>query len=191
MKIKKIIKYILIIIIVIILLFTTKILISFIPEKETINNEIINEQILEETNTIDIENEETELQFAEEIIGVLKIPKLEIEAEIKEGTDWDTLANYIGHFENTPIWNGNVALASHNRGVAVAHYFEGIHLLQEGDEIIYRTNLGERRYSVYNTKEISSTDWSVTSETEENILTLITCIKNEPEKRLCVQAKAI
>lgn len=190
MIIKKIIKYILIIIIVIILLFTTKILISFIPEKETINNETNNNQIIEQTNTIDIE-EETELQFAEEIIGVLKIPKLEIEAEIKEGTDWDTLANYIGHFENTPIWSGNVALASHNRGVAVAHYFEGIHLLEEGDEIIYITNLGERRYSVYNTKEISSTDWSVTSETEENILTLITCIKNEPEKRLCVQAKAI
>ena len=46
-------------------------------------------------------------------------------------------------------------------------------------------------YTVYNTKEIDSTDWSVTLETSENIITLITCISNKPEKRLCVQAKAI
>ena len=190
MEIKKIIKYILIIIIVIILLFTTKILISFIPERETINNETVNNQIIEETNTIDIE-EETELQFAENIIGVLKIPKLEIEAEIKEGTDWDTLANYIGHFENTPIWSGNVALASHNRGVAVAHYFEGIHLLQEGDEIIYITNMGERRYKVTESKIIKETNVEILKDTKENIITLITCVTGKRDKRLCVIGKEI
>lgn len=182
---KKIIKYILIIISVMIALFVAKFLLTFIPEKE---DNLQNNQI---TENIVVEDEDIELQFAEDTIGKLKIPKLNIEAEIKEGTDWDTLASYIGHFKNTPLWNGNVALASHNRGSQVAHYFEGIHLLQEGDEIIYITNLGERRYSVFNTKEIESTDWSVTTETEENMLTLITCVANQPQKRLCVQAKEV
>ena len=181
---KKIIKYILIIVIVIIALFVAKFLLTFIPEDNGQENQMVENTVIED-------EEDIEVQFAEDIIGKLKIPKLNIEAEIKEGTDLDTLASYIGHFKNTPLWDGNVALASHNRGSQVVHYFEGIHLLQEGDEIIYITNLGERRYSVYNTKEIESTDWSVTADTEENILTLITCVANQPEKRLCVQAKEV
>ncbi|MCI8640756.1 MAG: sortase, partial [Clostridia bacterium] len=79
----------------------------------------------------------------------------------------------------------------HNRGSSVAHYFEGIHLLDVGDEIIYITNMGERRYQVFSQKEISNTDWSVTLNTEENIITLITCVTGQPEKRLCVQAKEV
>ncbi len=181
---KKIIKYILIIVTVIIALFVAKFLLTFIPEEKGQENQMVENTVIED-------EEDMEVQFAEDIIGKLKIPKLNIEAEIKEGTDLDTLASYIGHFKNTPLWDGNVALASHNRGSQVVHYFEGIHLLQEGDEIIYITNLGERRYSVYNTKEIESTDWSITTDTEENILTLITCVANQPEKRLCVQAKEV
>lgn len=181
---KKIIKYILIIVTVIIALFVAKFLLTFIPEEKGQENQMVENTVIED-------EEDMEVQFAEDIIGKLKIPKLNIEAEIKEGTDLDTLASYIGHFKNTPLWDGNVALASHNRGSQVVHYFEGIHLLTEGDEIIYITNLGERRYLVYNTKEIESTDWSVTTDTEENILTLITCVANQPEKRLCVQAKEV
>lgn len=181
---KKIIKYILIIVTVIIALFVAKFLLTFIPEEKGQENQMVENTVIED-------EEDMEVQFAEDIIGKLKIAKLNIEAEIKEGTALDTLASYIGHFKNTPLWDGNVALASHNRGSQFVHYFEGIHLLQEGDEIIYITNLGERRYSVYNTKEIESTDWSVTTDTEENILTLITCVANQPEKRLCVQAKEV
>ncbi len=149
-----------------------------------INNEIIN--INENSNNI--ENNESIDYEPENLIGVLKIPKLNIEAEIMEGTDDKVLANYIGHFQNTSEWNGNVALASHNNGTGVAHYFESINQLVEGDEIIYITKLGERRYKVYSIKEISDTDWSITDNSTENILTLMTCITGSPEKRLCVQA---
>ena len=37
-------------------------------------------------------------------------------------------------------------------------------------------------------KEIKSTDWSIITQTSENIITLITCIKNKPNLRLCVKA---
>lgn len=192
MKLKKIIKYILIILSLIAVLFITKILISFISEKNDIPNNYIIENNTNQINDIKEEiNTETQAKFDENTIGVLKIPKIDLEAEIKEGVELDVLAQYIGHFRNSSLWDGNVALASHNRGNSVAHHFERIHLLKNGDEILYITNLGERRYTVYNTKEIDSTDWSVTLETSENIITLITCISNKPEKRLCVQAKAI
>ena len=72
-----------------------------------------------------------------------------------------------------------------------SHYFEIIHNLKNGDEIIYKTKMGEKRYSVYENKTIDSTDWSVIENTKENVLTLITCVKNNKDKRLCIRAKEI
>lgn len=165
-------------------------------EKEKQNEaKTVNEPNVENTKVAEYEKnseaEEIQTKYTDGMIGTLKIPKLELEAEIKEGIDEETLASYIGHFTNSSLWDGNVALAAHNRGSTVEHYFEGIHLLEEGDEIIYITNMGERRYKVVNQKEISNTDWSVTLETAENTLTMITCITGYPEKRLCVQAKEV
>lgn len=154
-------------------------------KEQSSNNKEFNENDTSNTKI----NESMELQFSDDRIGKLKIPILDVEADIVEGIDEEILAEYIGHFPNTALWDGNVALASHNRGSSVVHYFEGIHLLNIGDEIIYITNMGERRYEVYSKKEIDSTDWSVTFETEENIITLITCITGYPEKRLCVQGR--
>ncbi|MBR3697714.1 MAG: sortase [Clostridia bacterium] len=66
----------------------------------------------------------------------LRIPKIELEAEIKEGTDSVTLNNSIGHFIETNKDNGNIGLAAHNRGYDV-NYFKRIKELQIGDEIFY------------------------------------------------------
>ena len=41
---------------------------------------------------------------------------------------------------------------------------------------------------VSNIKTIDETDWSDTENTEDNRITLITCVKGQKEKRLCVQA---
>jgi len=126
-------------------------------------------------------------------IGTIKIEKIELEAPIKEGTDLETLKEYVGHFANSNIWDGNVALAAHNRGSAVEPYFSRINELVNGDSIIYQTKLGEKTYKVTEIKEIEHTDWSVTEGNTEdkNTITLITCITNHPEKRLCVIAEEI
>ena len=47
---------------------------------------------------------------------------------------------------------------------------------------------GERKYIVDTKKEILETDWSNLEGTSDNRLTLITCIKNKVNQRLCVQA---
>ena len=82
MKQTKIIKYILIIVITIISLFSAKILLSFIPENEN-NSEIEESQVIQDGDMEEIDQDS--LLYTEETIGKLKIPKLEIEAEIKEG----------------------------------------------------------------------------------------------------------
>jgi len=38
---------------------------------------------------------------------------------------------------------------------------------------------------------IYETDWSMIENTEDNRITLITCVENREEYRLCVQAKEI
>ena len=46
-------------------------------------------------------------------------------------------------------------------------------------------------YEVIKNKIITDTDWEVLENTEENTLTLITCVENEPNYRRCVQAVEI
>lgn len=83
---------------------------------------------------------------------------------------------------------GNVAFASHNEG-SYAHYFSGINELKNGEEIIYITNMGERRYEVCKSEIIEETNVDVLKRTEENTITLITCVKGQRTKRLCVIGK--
>lgn len=114
------------------------------------------------------------------------IPKISLEAEISEGTSKEIMNKYVGHFEETSKNSGNVGLAAHNRGYEV-NYFSQIKALREGDEIIYKYYDFEKTYIVVENKIIKDTDWSYLEETEENRITLITCVENEPEYRRCVQ----
>lgn len=68
------------------------------------------------------------------------------------------------------------------------NYFEKVKDLNLGDEIIYKTPYGEKTYQVVLSTIIDETDWSYLQETEINTITLITCVSNQPTKRLCVQA---
>ena len=180
MKLKKILKYILIIVIMVILLFLANILVKTFTIKDTNSND---------TNTVIEENRVEDDLIPNDVIGTLEIPKINLKAQIKEGVDLDTLKTDIGHFPNSSIWNGNIALASHNRGSNVAHYFQDINKLEKGDLIIYKSEMGERRYKVTDIQEIKSTDWSKIEDTKENKITLITCVANKPELRLCVQGE--
>ena len=115
------------------------------------------------------------------------IPVINLEANIAEGTSDDVMNKYVGHFSVTNTWNGNVALAAHNRGFPI-NYFEKVKDLKIGDEIIYKTPYGQRVYVVNLSIIIEQTDWSYLQETDDNRITLITCVSNKPEHRLCVQA---
>ena len=139
-------------------------------------------------NTEDVEQEVTEDDgFEEDLIGSLKIEKINLNGTVKEGSTNEILRDYIGHIEETAKYDGNVGLAGHNRGYKNS-YFARINELEPGDEIVYTTKYGERKYIVDTKKEILETDWSNLEGTSDNRLTLITCIKNKVNQRLCVQA---
>lgn len=116
----------------------------------------------------------------------IEIPKIELIADISNGTDEKTLNKYVGHFDETVLINGNVGLAAHNRGYKV-NYFKNLKKLEIGD-MIYYTYLGDKKeYTVDKIKIIKDTNWEPLENTKENRITLITCVENEPEYRLCVQ----
>ncbi len=116
----------------------------------------------------------------------LEIPKINLKAQISYGTTKETMDKYIGHFDNTKYWSGNIGLAAHNRGYPV-NYFGRLKELEIGDEIIYKTIFGIREYKVETVTIISDTDWSYLEDTNDNRITLITCVENEPSYRRCIQ----
>ncbi len=142
---------------------------------------IVNTQIVVEEEPYFLKGEEKE-------IGLIIIPSLNIKAPICEGTSNNVLKYAVGHFIQTGLWNGNIVLASHNRG-SYAHYFSKISELKNGAEIIYITDMGERRYIVTESKVIEETNVEVLKNTDENTITLITCITGQRNKRRCVIAK--
>ena len=117
----------------------------------------------------------------------IEIPKINLKADIAEGTTTEVMDAYVGHFEDTSKNKGNIGLAAHNRGYKV-NYFQNLKNLKEGDEIIYTYKKQQRKYEVKTLKIIKDTDWTMLEKTEDNRITLITCVENQPEYRRCVQA---
>ncbi len=119
-------------------------------------------------------------------IGTLKIPSLDINMKVWEGETNESMKKGLGHYSSTSAWDGNVGVCGHNRG---AKYTIGsIKDLEYGDTITYTTVHGTRTYSVVFVKTISNSDWSYLQATSDNRITLTTCLANQPEKRICVQA---
>ena len=128
-----------------------------------------------------------DLYYSGGYLGTLKIPTLGLSVKVYQGTDSDALRKGAGHFTNTSIWEGNVAIAGHNRGVN--NHFGKIHTLSIGDTIKLTTLLGTRSYEVYSVRKISVDDISVLNNSTENIITLVTCVMNQPNYRWCVRAR--
>ena len=119
-------------------------------------------------------------------LGTLKIPAIGLTVKVYQGTDSAALKKGAGHFTNTSIWDGNVAMAGHNRGVN--NHFGKIHTLEMGDTITLTTMLGTRTYAVASVEKVSVNDSSGTAPTTDNRVTLYTCVMDQPEYRWCVTA---
>lgn len=135
-----------------------------------------------------LENIEQDIIHYDDEIGTLTIPDILLDnAPIRESVELSTLSETIGHFPSTSIYEGNVGLASHNSGNQ-GDFFKNLKKIKIGSEIFYQTNYGTKRYVVTTKEIISEEDWSYLQETEDNRITLITCVAGQKDKRLCVQA---
>ena len=148
---------------------------------EKISNIIPNIEIKKKDNNKDSKEEKVDLGS-----WYIKIPSINLEAPIDEGTGLEILNTKVGHFEETSKDYGNVGLAAHNRGYE-NNYFENLKNVKIDDEIVYKYDNFEKKYIINKIEIIENTDWSYLEKTEENKITLITCIENEPKYRRCVQ----
>lgn len=179
---RKILKYILCIVIIAILLLS---IVYMSSEHEYDLVKI--EEVETDENFINIKYEKEEQIEDENILGTLKIEKIDLKAPVKEGSTQEILKEYIGHMPETSKYEGNIGLAAHNRGNQYS-YFARINELTKGDKIIYKTKFYERTYIVTSKVVIYDTDWSYLQPAKDNRITMITCIKDKPNQRLCVQA---
>lgn len=143
-----------------------------------------NEIIIDFNNTvgIPIESETDEEQYLN-AIGTLEIPSINFKDIVVKGTNKSSLAQGIGLFEHSKILEGNVCLAGHN----TYRFLANLKNVQKGDIIKYSSALGNKEYRITTIKQIQETDWSMLEDTEDNRITIITCVRNKPELRLCVQ----
>ncbi len=105
-------------------------------------------------------------------IGILRIPKIDVEVPVLEGTDDLVLNRGVGHVAGTanPGENGNVAIAGHRDG-----FFRGLKDIAVGDKIELVTLQETETFIIDRITIVDPTDVSVLQPRSHPSLTLITC----------------
>lgn len=106
------------------------------------------------------------------LVGRVEIPRVGVEAIVREGDDVKTLRRSVGHIPGTalPGERGNAALAGHRDT-----FFRGLRNVRSGDEIVLTTPAGIMRYVVRKMRVVEPTEVSVLAPTSRSTLTLVTC----------------
>lgn len=108
-----------------------------------------------------------------ELLGRIRIPRVDVTAVIVEGVGKKSLRRAAGHIPGTALPtgdDGNVGIAAHRDS-----FFRGLKDIREDDTIELTTLEGTRRYKVEWTKIVQPSDTSVLAPTGEPALTLVTC----------------
>jgi len=105
-------------------------------------------------------------------LGVLKIPSIELEVPLLEGSDDLTLNRGVGHIAGTtaPDGIGNVGIAGHRDG-----FFRGLKDIRLGDTMDLFTERGNSRYVVDEILIVPPENVSVLAPRSKPALTLVTC----------------
>ena len=106
------------------------------------------------------------------LIGRLVIPRLNLQAVVREGAGADTLDLALGHIPGTamPGQPGNVGVAGHRDTL-----FRGLRNIQQNDVIEFQTPSGSYNYQVESTSIVTPKDVSVLRAGDHPEMTLVTC----------------
>lgn len=185
-----------------VLIIIAIILLAFVIKKQIDSQKIENQaqevlSKIKNSNLNDMEESDIIQEIDEEIngykvIGIIKIPKIEIEYPILEKTDKTSLELSITKFWGDKInQKGNVVLAGHNR--LNNTMFGKIDKLEKGDIIeLTDSQMVTVKYQVFKTYTVDPNDIKcILPEDEENReITLITC-SNRDKNRFIVKAREI
>lgn len=105
-------------------------------------------------------------------LALLRIPKIDLEVPILEGTDDISLNRAVGHIAGTPRpgENGNVGIAGHRDG-----FFRGLKDVGTGDAIEIITPDGVDRYSIDEITVVDPANVAVLAPRAKPSITLVTC----------------
>ncbi len=105
-------------------------------------------------------------------LGVLRIPSIELEVPVLEGTNDLTLNRAVGHIDGTPApgEEGNIGIAGHRDG-----FFRGLQDVHLGDYFDLYTERGNTRYVADEIRIVPPEDVSVLAPRPKSSITLVTC----------------
>jgi sortase A len=109
-------------------------------------------------------------------VAIIKIPKLDLDLVVVEGTDTESLKKGPGHYSKTSYpWEdaGTTAIAGHRTTYGAP--FWSLNELRTGDKIVLQTEYGIFEYRVTGSRIIEPSDGSVLEDTRRPTLVLTTC----------------
>jgi len=129
------------------------------------------------------------LYYSDGSIGTLEFPRFKKTIKVYEGETLENMKLGAGHASGTSAWDGNCAIFAHNRGVPNNFLF--LKDMNVGDNVIYTTKYGVRTYEVVSKTQIKDTDMSPLMWSSDNILSLVTCVENVGNMRICVICREV
>jgi sortase A len=109
-------------------------------------------------------------------VAILKIPRIDVDVVVVEGTDTESLKKGPGHYSETAYpWQerGRVGIAGHR--TTYGSPFWALNELRPGDRIVLGTEYGIFDYRVTGSRIIAPSDASVLRATGRPTLVLTTC----------------
>lgn len=169
-----------------------------VPEGENKDKEVLKEEDTKE-NSNKVEKVEVEKDKKPEKaqleegkgIGILNIPKINLEIGIIEGVSYEDIKYVVGHFPGSPMpgEKGNFSIAGH-RISYFGQAFKDIDKLEKGDKVKVTYNGKEYTYEVTDMYEVTPNETEALNPTKDATITIVTCT-TDAKNRVIVKGKLV
>ena len=168
-----------------------------VPEGENKDTEALKEDTKENSNKaekVEVEKEKKpeKAQLEEgKGIGILNIPKINLEIGIIEGVSYEDIKYVVGHFPGSPMpgEKGNFSIAGH-RISYFGQAFKDIDKLEKGDKVKVTYNGKEYTYEVTDMYEVTPNETEALNPTKDATITIVTCT-TDAKNRVIVKGKLV
>ncbi|MDM0472581.1 class D sortase [Clostridium perfringens] len=169
-----------------------------VPEGENKDKEVLKEEDTKENSNkaekVEVEKdkkpEKAQLEEGKGI-GILNIPKINLEIGIIEGVSYEDIKYVVGHFPGSPMpgEKGNFSIAGH-RISYFGQAFKDIDKLEKGDKVKVTCNGKEYTYEVTDMYEVTPNETEALNPTKDATITIVTCT-TDAKNRVIVKGKLV
>lgn len=169
-----------------------------VPEGENKDKEVLKEEDNKENSNkaekVEVEKdkkpEKAQLEEGKGI-GILNIPKINLEIGIIEGVSYEDIKYVVGHFPGSPMpgEKGNFSIAGH-RISYFGQAFKDIDKLEKGDKVKVTYNGKEYTYEVTDMYEVTPNETEALNPTKDATITIVTCT-TDAKNRVIVKGKLV